>query len=178
VSEPVIIGDATLYLGEKKTVIRDVATCRACWFAWKPNGDRTTEKCPSCGKRRDVRKREYKPNVDALKSWRKKNPGYATEHSRKYREIAVQVVSCGRVACVRCGCDDKRLLEINHKNGGGGKEMRAGKASHRFYIDIARLRRPVDDLELLCRVCNAAHYLELKFGTLPFRVVWEGGDAV
>ncbi len=162
-----VIGNATL--------IRQVATCSACLFAWKPKGDRTTEKCPSCGKRRDVRLRTYKPNVEALKAWRAKNPGYATKFSRRYREIALKVIGGGKIECVRCGCNDQRLIEINHKNGGGGKELK-GK-SHKFYIDIARLRRKTDDLELLCRVCNAVHFLETKYGVLPFLVVW-GARAV
>ena len=135
--------------------IRPVATCSSCLFAWKPSGKRTTEKCPSCGKRRDVRQRAYKPNIEALKKWRANNPGYATKFSRRYREIALKVIGTGKIQCARCGCDDVRLIEINHKNGGGGKEMAAGKKSQKFYIDIARLRRTVDDLELLCRVCNA-----------------------
>ena len=97
---PVIIGNATLYL--------EVATCRGCLFAWKPAGDRTTEKCPSCGKRRDVRKRTYKPNVEGLKSWRANSPGYATEKSRQYRQIAMRVIGGGIVACAECGCDDER----------------------------------------------------------------------
>lgn len=46
-----------------------------------------------------------------------------------------------------------------------------------FYREIAKLRRAVDDLELLCRPCNAIHYLELKHGPLPFRVVWSAPDA-
>ena len=157
-------------------MIKSVATCSACLFAWKPKGDRTTEKCPSCGKRRDVRQREYKPNIPALKAWRKKNPGYATKFSRRYREIAMKVIGGGKVQCVRCGCNDQRLLEINHKTGGGGKEMK-GK-SHAFYISIARLKRKTDDLELLCRVCNAQHYLEMKYGELPFLVVWGARRAI
>ena len=36
------------------TLFKPVATCPACRFAWKPKGDGTTEKCPSCGKRREV----------------------------------------------------------------------------------------------------------------------------
>jgi predicted RNA-binding Zn-ribbon protein involved in translation (DUF1610 family) len=157
-----VIGNATR--------IRAVATCTACLFAWKPTGDRTTEKCPACGKRRDVRHREFKPNIEALKTWRARNPGYATKFSRRYREIALKVIGAGQIKCVRCGCDDQRLIEINHKNGGGGKELRGN--SHKFYISIARLKRTTDDLELLCRVCNAAHFLESKYGELPFLVVW------
>jgi hypothetical protein len=65
-------------------------------------------------------------------------------------------------------------LEINHVNGGGGKEMKS--LGNKFYREIARLRRDVEDLELLCRPCNAVHALELKHGPLPFRVVWSGGN--
>jgi hypothetical protein len=39
-----------------------------------------------------------------------------------------------------------------------------------------RLERDTADLELLCRPCNAIHYLESKYGPLPLRVVWEGGQ--
>ncbi len=75
--------------------------------------------------------------------------------------------------CANCGCDDIRLLEVNHKNGGGGKEMEKGRNSMAFYRDIIALRRPVDDLEILCRVCNAKHYLEMQYGKLPIAVVWQ-----
>jgi len=80
-----------------------------------------------------------------------------------------------RTPAASWGCDRSELLEINHKEGGGGKELRG--TGHKFYREIAKLRRAVDDLELLCRPCNAIHYLELKYGPLPFRVVWSAPDA-
>jgi hypothetical protein len=33
-------------------------------------------------------------------------------------------------------------------------------------------KRTTEDLELLCRPCNALHWLEMKYGPLPMRVVW------
>lgn len=83
----------------------------------------------------------------------------------------MRVIAGGEIRCAECGCDDERLLEINHKDGGGGKEIRE-TTSQKFYRDIARLVRPCDDLNLLCRVCNAAHYLESKYGDLPFLILW------
>ena len=74
------------------------------------------------------------------------------------------------MVCVSCGCDREELLEINHVNGGGGKEFK--KKGNKFYIDIAKMRRETNDLELLCKPCNAIHYLELKFGNLPFQIKW------
>ena len=69
--------------------------------------------------------------------------------------------------CVRCGCDDIRLLEINHKNGGG-------RLDNRNIIQRIRTKeRKTDDLELLCRPCNAIHFIEKKFGEkFPLKVVW------
>jgi hypothetical protein len=86
----------------------------------------------------------------------------------------VRLYSSGKaaIACVRCGCDRPELLEINHKNGGGRKDL-VGKW---FYRAIVKLERDTGDLELLCRPCNAIHYLELKHGPLPFRMTWEGGE--
>jgi len=46
------------------------------------------------------------------------------------------------------------------------------KKSMRFYFDIASGKRKTDDLELLCKPCNAIHCLELKHGPLPMKVVW------
>lgn len=169
-SEPVIIGNATLHL------VRDSVPCGGCEWVWKPTGSRTTEPCPKCGRVRDVRKRTYvQSNVPGINAWRASRPGYSTEQDRKSRRQAMQLVGRGLVACVRCGCDRSELLEINHKEGGGGKELRG--TGHKFYREIAKLRRAVDDLELLCRPCNAIHYLELKYGPLPFRVVWSAPDA-
>lgn len=34
-------------------------------------------------------------------------------------------------------------------------------------------RRKIDDLNILCRVCNALHYLQLKYGNIPMRVLWK-----
>src|SRR5690349_5266768 len=84
--------------------------------------------------------------------------------------VPAMLVGRGSVLCIRCGCDRPEMLEINHKNGGGREELRRLKTT--FYRMIARLERAVDDLELLCRPCNAVHALELRHGPLPFKVTW------
>lgn len=163
------IGDATR--------IKNRVACRACDWTWRPSGQATREPCPNCGKVRDVRERqgEKKPNVAGIAAWRAANPGYSTQWERRYRQRALMLVGRGRIACVRCGCDRIELLEINHKNGGGGAEHKAlGRKFHRV---ITSLERGVDDLELLCKPCNAVHALELKHGPLPFVVKWGGADA-
>lgn len=161
------IGRARLILG-----IKPVVACRQCDTTWRTTGLTSREDCPGCGKKKDVRHRKGPSRPGNIKEWRASRPGYSTEWERRYRRRALLVVGNGTVACVRCGCDRPELIEINHKNGGGGKELRGlGSKWHRV---IAKLERDTAALELLCRPCNAIHYLETQHGPLPFRVIWEG----
>jgi hypothetical protein len=104
---------------------------------------------------------------------------YKKYHARQ-RERALGVIANGsKIECINCHCADLRLLEINHKNGGGRHEFgdsndRNKRALWRFYRDIISGKRSTDDLEITCRVCNALHYLQSKYGPLPFTIVWAG----
>jgi hypothetical protein len=160
--------------------------CRKCGASWSYSGSSVITQCPYCGATKDARDRtgagaSHKNAVQRKKSmiaW-SEQPENRRARGTKYRiltrkRVFFKVSGSISPVCVRCGCDDTRLLEINHKNGGGAKEMQNGKGSTRFYLDIANGTRDTDDLELLCKPCNAIHALELKYGQLPMRVVWSG----
>ena len=54
-----------------------------------------------------------------------------------------------------CGLSDYRVLQINHKNGGGSREYRALRGRIDILIDtILSGIRSSDDLELRCANCN------------------------
>lgn len=76
--------------------------------------------------------------------------------------------------CVYCGCDDMRLLEINHKNGGGRQEE-LKPLYHSIVYAITTGHRSIADLEIVCRPHNAWHFLKLKYGDLAnrFTIVWK-----
>lgn len=94
---------------------------------------------------------------------------YGKRNWQRKRNRVMDKVGRGIIKCVNCGCNRRELLEINHKNGGGTQENnRVGP----FICDILAGRRSVEDLNLLCKVCNSLHYLELKYGKLPFTVRW------
>lgn len=152
-----------------KTPIKAVVSCKQCDWTWKPSTGFGIERCPQCGKIRSVREQKFKPNLPAIKKNVKRKKS-SSEWERTYRRRAKLLVGRGALICVRCGCDRPDLLEINHKNGGGGKEFKA--LGNKFYRTIAKMQRSVDDLELLCKPCNAVHALELKYGPLPFKIVW------
>lgn len=84
----------------------------------------------------------------------------------------LKVISNDNLSCAQCGCNDIRLLEINHINGGGSKETDKGRKNSYFWNNILSGKRKTDDLEILCRVCNARHYLESKYGKLPYKITF------
>ena len=107
---------------------------------------------------------------------REKSRRQGKVHRKKMRIAILNIISNNNPCCVRCGCDDIRLLEINHKNGNGNKELQNGKATYKFYRGIYASKRRIDDLELLCRVCNSRHYLEMKYGKLPYEITYNNKE--
>jgi hypothetical protein len=118
------------------------------------------------------------------RKWRRMHPEYNREYSKEWNAKmyarkklkAMQIVSVQeRPVCSNCGCEDIRMLQINHKNGGGGAEKRANnwKPLH-FYLAIISGERPAEDLNVLCGVCNIKHYYEMKYGPLLFEVRYLG----
>lgn len=100
---------------------------------------------------------------------------YAKKQHQENRLKALQKVSGQeKPICVGCGCDDLRLLQINHINGGGSRETKKIGSSSTLYCHIITGKRKTDDLNVLCGGCNWLHYVQMKFGDIPIRVVWKG----
>ena len=165
-----------------KTKYKKVLRCRGCWWVWENKENKITVFCPKCGRKKDARNRKgwagryFKNNPERQKKLEKWNKLHRKETSKKAnqnaRKSALMLVGNGNVFCLYCGCDDVKILEINHKNGQGNKELQKGKYASKFYWDIIMLRRKTDDLNILCKICNALHYLELKYGKLPFKITY------
>jgi len=165
-----------------KVKYKKILRCRNCAYVWKNNKLNQIVKCPICGKLIDARNRkEYakdyiKKHPERLQKFKKLSKENKLKRKVNWnveaRKSAVMVIAKGYPKCVRCGCEDTRLLEINHKYGGGNKELDNGRKSRKFYNDIIKFRRETDDLEILCKVCNARHCLELKYGKLPYKIIW------
>lgn len=163
------------------------------------------KRCPTCGKTRvlsgfskDVSTKDKKDiyckicSRKEFKIWYLKHPKEKREKARKYarthrkemreykqkqRLSALQKVSgLQKPLCANCGCDYLPFLEINHINGGGGKEKRGFGRGDGLFRYIITGRRKVDDLNVLCKVCNSLHYLELKHGYVPMEVIWKAAS--
>jgi hypothetical protein len=84
---------------------------------------------------------------------------YLKEREKELRFEAQKIVGRGKVECINCGCKDVRILEINHL--GKNNEKKSGM---QFYKSIISGKRPIKDLDLRCRVCNHAYFVEKKYG--------------
>ena len=159
---------------------KKVLRCRECFWVWKNKEKKQIVTCPRCGRTKDSRDRKQWAKQYSLKNPQRfkklletKRKISSTDANRNNRKSALLLVGNGNVRCENCGCEDIRFLEINHKNGGGNKELKRGKVSNKFYWDITMMRRKTSDLNILCKVCNNLHALELKYGKLSYRVTYQ-----
>lgn len=78
----------------------------------------------------------------------------------------------GGPVCMGCGCTDLRIIEINHVFGDGTKERKTKRNSIEIYRDIYLGRTPKENYNVLCKVCNAVHYIKLKFNINNYNIKW------
>jgi len=111
--------------------------------------------------------RNYQKNLFRYKEYHK------NWYAKKRLEVLARVDPA--MKCAMCGCDDTRFLEVNHINGGGGKEhkTRGKKVTHNMILLIHTGKRGLEDLNLLCKVCNQLDHLERVYGPSGLRVVWD-----
>jgi hypothetical protein len=80
----------------------------------------------------------------------------STQQQRKLRE-KINAKLGGK--CSRCSCDDPRVLEIDHVNGGGSKELRRGWGGGMSYY-YRVLKDTQNTYQLLCANCNKIKRVE------------------
>lgn len=134
---------------------------------WKLWGKRHPELLHESWKRNHMKRHEQELVYE--KKRRLEHPEYFRQWYLNRRKKVLEIVGKGKVLCINCGCDDIRLLEINHVNGSSYKLREFGT---NFAADIFHGKRKIDDLELRCRVCNALHSHESKYGKLPYKIIF------
>lgn len=156
-----------------------IARCGLCLWSWRPTTGFAQEKCPKCGHptscrdRSQEKRRPDQAQLDKLNALRSQSADQRRIGKARLRLRVLMLVGNGVIRCVSCGCDRPELLEVNHKNGGGAEDRRSYRHVTQFYWAILKFERSTEDLDLTCKVCNALHYLELKHGSLPYRVSWD-----
>lgn len=88
-----------------------------------------------------------------------KNTIASRKWTKKYKHLAFKKIS-NDIKCCRCGLKNESILQINHKDGDGNKEHQSIRS---FYRRVAIGERKVEDLEIVCSLCNWAYFLERKY---------------
>jgi hypothetical protein len=135
-----------------------------------------------------IKKRQNKNYLKNREAVIKRTTKYHHEHKEErqlwyaeyYQDLRLKVLAMidPDMKCAMCGCEDTRFLEVNHMKGGGNKERkRLGKEgnyeSQNMILLIHNNKRGIEDLNLLCRACNAIDHLERVFGKTGLKVVWD-----
>ena len=111
-----------------------------------------------------------------VKRWRDKYPEkQALARKKSYLNRKIKAMDkVGGAVCKLCGCNELSFLEFNHKNGGGAKEIRENGYGSMMDMILTK-KRKVDDLEVLCRVCNALDHLQRKnkLQANKFMIKWD-----
>ncbi len=126
-------------------------------------------------------RQKYRENMrEYMIVWRKKpkeSEDYDIEEERRkwreqHRKVGEKAMDClGGQICVNCGCDDFLLLEINHINGGRRTASKT-RSNRQLYRNISAGRVNLEEYNVLCRVCNALHYVEEILGIKGHQVLW------
>ena len=91
------------------------------------------------------------------------------EQHRRVREKAIDLLGGRR--CAECGCDEFALLEINHIHGGGRAAAKT-RQNRQLYRAIVKGEVELSDYNVLCRICNALHYVQNILGVNGHKVTW------
>jgi len=75
-----------------------------------------------------------------------------TQQLARYHNIRKNVVKFLGEKCVKCGNSDFRVLQVDHVNGGGGKERKANKNYSHQLENIVKKNK--ENYQLLCANCN------------------------
>lgn len=149
-------------------------TCRTCKksldnsrFEFRKDTKKFRTQCKGCER---VRERElYQLNIDRERASRRH---WDKVYRKRDRLRALEKVGRGKIICSECGCDVPQFIDINHINGGGTKERENAKG-HNFVDNILRGKRGIEDLNLLCKVCNAADHLRRLSPTIYYKIIWK-----
>lgn len=111
-----------------------------------------------------------------MQQWRSNHPAAQKKREHNYynnlRKKALDKL--GGPKCCVCGCTIGKILEINHKAGGGRKEFRKFKLMQNLYRAIVNETVDISKYDVRCRICNAAHYVSDILGIKGHVVIWCG----
>ena len=87
------------------------------------------------------------------KRYRRLHPQkYSGRQSKTARRLRNKILEMFGGKCQRCGFSDKRALQVDHKNGGGQKDMKSFPGRYAYYKHVLEVGSK--KFQLLCANCN------------------------
>lgn len=101
----------------------------------------------------------YLANKDRIKRYCLANKDRFKKQSKILREgyynLKLQIFSLLGGKCKHCGFSDRRALQIDHVNGGGGQEIRTLGTGPKYYNHVLlSISMAENRYQLLCANCN------------------------
>lgn len=71
------------------------------------------------------------------------------------KEARIAILDCLGHRCVRCGFEDDRALQIDHRRSNGAEDRRHGRKNH-YHLILAHIQESPDqdEYQILCANCN------------------------
>lgn len=159
-----------------RTEKREAGLCYDCHAPAEPGRTRCSKHLASNTRRNE--KEGYKEQHRVAEGERRKTlpkgfhrqwDSFSPSYHQKLRREAIDHL--GGPRCTDCGCDRLEILEINHIFGGGKKDTKGVNRTN-FY------RRIIEDPDarikynVMCKPCNALHYVREILGIKGHTIMW------
>jgi len=134
--------------------------CVICSQEFETNRGNKTSCSPACRKEYEKRYRQkYYHNYYRTEKGREivlravKKYTRSDKYVSQVRKYHLQAIELLGGKCIACGCDDLRVLQIDHIEGGGNKELRQ-LGPRRLYKKIVEDPFRKERYQVLCANCN------------------------
>ena len=160
--------NSTDYARKRRKRLHDQGLCAQC--GKRPNLPNHLF-CSECALKARIRERNRLANPEIRKQARERT--HLWKKTMRIRALEKIAKDNNLPLKCPCGCDEIEFLEINHLNGYGSQEYKTVGGGSAFYRKIVRGERTTADLNILCKVCNAAYFLSKKTGK-RWKIVYQG----
>ena len=120
--------------------------------------DLATSRCIKCIK--ENYRKDYAQNKEKFAKWSKNSyiRNFETRrkwNAQKYKDSLTNLLNILGNKCIKCGITDKRILQLDHINGGGSQDRRKNSTGYLYYQKIAdSILKGNKGFQLLCANCN------------------------